>query len=80
VARVRSESGEEGQLLRPDEDVDGVDLDDTDPLKDAAHVAAVDAAAGPRVDETLGGERDPARRRSTQTFRGRHSDSAMATE
>ena len=52
------------QLVRPHEDVDGVDLDQSDPVEQPAQMAPVDPPGGAGVGETLGRERDaPGRRR-----------------
>ena len=44
--------------MRPDEDVDAVDLVETEPLDRAAELAAPDRFR-PRRTEALGGKRDP---------------------
>ena len=46
--RMRSEPGEQRQLLAADEHVDRVDLDEPHPVDDAAEMPAVDAARRPR--------------------------------
>ena len=56
VARMRPESGEEGQLLTAHEHVDGVDLDDADAIEHLPHVAAVDPSGRARVGEALRGD------------------------
>ena len=59
-AGVRSETGEQGQLLAAYEHVHGVDLDHADAVEHAAQVTAVDTAGRAAVGETLGGQRHAA--------------------
>ena len=59
-SRMRSQPGEQWQLLAAYEDVDRVDLDDPHPVDDAAEMTAVDTTSGPRIVEPLRGERDAA--------------------
>ncbi len=60
-ARIGAEPGEERQVVRPDEHVDRVDLEQARALQHLAEVAAVRRSARSRVGEALGGERDSTR-------------------
>ena len=57
---VGPEPGEERQLVRPGEHVDGVDLHEAHPVEHPPEVAPVDPPGGPRVVEALGVEGDAA--------------------
>ena len=61
--RIGTEPGEGGQLVGPDQGVDRIDLDEADPIDQAAQVAAADATRGPCLGEALRGQRDAPRGR-----------------
>ena len=63
AARMRTQPGEQRQLLAAHQHVDRIDLDQTHPVERAAEVAAVDATRGATIAEALGAERDPSRLR-----------------
>ena len=58
--RIGPEPAVERQVVGALQDVDRVDLQQPGPAKHPAQVPAVGRAAGPRVGEALGGQRDPA--------------------
>ena len=71
--RVGPEPGERRQLVRADQDVDGVDLEEADPLGQPTDRGAADGTRRPGVTEALRGEGDPARgRRGQPGKRGGH--------
>jgi hypothetical protein len=68
VARVRADACEQRQLLGAHENVHRVDLQQTDLVEDAAHMAAIDATSGARRCEALRGQRDSARLIGAQAY------------
>ena len=79
VAGMGPEAGEEGQLLGPHQHVDGVDLDQPDPVEHAPQVAAIDPALRARVGEALGSERHPACLREGERQGRRHDAKASVS-
>ena len=60
-AVVRTEAGEEREVVAARQHVDAVDLDDADPVDDALDVThGGREGLRARVEEALGGDRDPA--------------------
>ena len=74
VPRVRTEAGEQRQLLRAHEDVHRVDLDEPDPVHHPPQVAAVHPAGRARVGEALRGQRHPPGLRAGEGERGHRLD------
>jgi hypothetical protein len=72
VARVGPEAGEDRQVVRADQHVDRVDLQQPHPVDHPAQVPGVDPAGRPRLGEALGGECDPARLAGGERLRSGH--------
>ncbi len=79
VARVRPEAGEDRQVVRADQHVDRVDLQQPHPVDHPAQVPCVDPAGRPRLGEALGGERDPARLPGGERLRSGHGGGCFQT-
>ncbi len=59
---IRTEARKKGQEVSPGEHVDGVDLEQADPVDHALNLPHRDARQGPLPSETLCGQGDPAGR------------------
>ena len=75
-SRMRSEPGEQRQLLAAHEHVDRVDLDEPHPVDHPTEMTTVDAALRPRVVEALGRERDTSSLRPRDDGCSRHRGAA----
>jgi hypothetical protein len=70
VAGVCAEAGEQRQLVRADDDVHGVDLDQADPVEHPSKVPTIDPTGGPRLGEALRGQGDAAGAGQRETLLG----------
>jgi hypothetical protein len=67
LAVIGAEAAEERQVMTARHDVDAVDLDDAEPVNDAAQVPGANrAGCGTRRGQPLSGQRDPPGLRSSQ--------------
>ncbi len=58
---MRPEAGEQRQFLAAHQDVDRIDLDQTDPVEDLAQMSPIDPPSRAPIGEALGAQRDSPR-------------------